>query len=302
MNTDLKINLVQDGIFPLKGNTETDSTGFETTGTLQGEGKLLGTPCIFIRTSGCNLRCSWIGADGNGSPCDTPYSSHNPEKNMQTVGGVLATIEAYLKDTDIKHIVVSGGEPTIQREALGELLEGLTKMGYHTTIETNGTIYTQKISKYTNLVSISPKLSTSTPWKENLKNTGIEYSEKWANRHERLRINIDSIQRYIDDCYFCVEHPHHKNVYVPDYTNKIPGKDFQLKFVVSKPQDFEEIKNDILHHLAGVKPSDVCIMPEGVDSESLATRTQWASEMAIKYGYSFTPRLHIMMWGNNRYV
>jgi 7-carboxy-7-deazaguanine synthase len=278
----MKINLVKGGIFPIKENLTDDSTGFKYSGTFQGEGKLNGTACLFIRTSACNLRCAWVGLDGKGSPCDTPYSSHNPEKNMMDIDDIIKIVQENTKNQNIKHIVISGGEPTIQTNALEELLEKLQSLGYHTTVETNATIFSDKISQHTDLVSMSPKLSTSTPYKLNLKDTGIEYSEKWAEKHERLRINIPVMQDYIDG----------SRKYLTD---------FQLKFVVATEQDIIEIE-DILTKLKGWEPSDICLMPEGVDVNTLNSRTGWIAEQALKRGWRFTPRLHIMMFGKNRYV
>ena len=96
----MKINLVENGVFPITKDAEGNllegalDTGLSSPGTVQGEGKLLGTSCLFIRTSGCNLRCAWVGADGNGSPCDTPYSSHHAEKNMMEVDDVVKLVHA----------------------------------------------------------------------------------------------------------------------------------------------------------------------------------------------------------------
>jgi len=278
----MKINLVENGIFPIKGQLAKDSTGYSVPGTFQGEGKLTGTPCLFVRTSGCNLRCSWVGVDGNGSPCDTPYSSHNPEKNKIEVDEIVRIVSENTLDQGIKYVVVSGGEPTIQHKGLAELLQKFKEIGLHTTIETNATIYTDEVAKYTDLVSMSPKLSTSTPWIKNLKNTGIEYSLKWADKHELTRINIEAMQSFING-------------------RKLFNNDFQLKFVVLEDDDIVEIE-EILEQLTGWEPSDVCLMPEGVDVDALNSRTRWASEEALKRGWRFTPRLHIMMFGKNRMV
>jgi 7-carboxy-7-deazaguanine synthase len=278
----MQLNLVKGGIFPIKNNLDNDSTGFKTSGTFQGEGKLLGTACLFIRTSACNLRCAWIGLDGKGSLCDTPYSSHNPEKNKMDIDEIINTVIVNTQDQNIKHVVISGGEPTMQTEALEELLLKLRELGYYTTIETNATIYSENIGKYTNLVSMSPKLSSSTPWESNLKDTGVNFNQKWAERHERDRINIPVIQEYINV----------RNKY---------NNDFQLKFVVTNDKDIQEIE-DILNQLEGWEPSDICLMPEGVDVNTLNTRTGWAAEQALIRGWRFTPRLHIMMFGKNRYV
>jgi len=278
----MQINLVQGGIFPIKENLENDSTGFKYSGTFQGEGKLTGTACLFIRTSACNLRCAWVGLDGKGSPCDTPYSSHHPEKNKMEVDDIIEIVLQNTVKQKIKHIVISGGEPTMQTEALEELLEKLQNLGYHTTIETNATIFSEKISQHTDLVSMSPKLSTSTPHQANLEGTGIKYNEKWAEKHERLRINIPVIQSFING-------------------SKKYLTDFQLKFVVATDQDIVEIEN-ILEQITGWEPSDVCLMPEGVDVNTLNSRTGWIAEQALKRGWRFAPRLHIMMFGKNRYV
>jgi 7-carboxy-7-deazaguanine synthase len=170
----------------------------------------------------------------------------------------------------------------MQTDALVELVQKLNALFYHITIETNATIYDERISKYSNLMSMSPKLASSTPWVANLKNSGVEYKQKWAERHERDRINIDVMQNYIND-----------------RTRK--NCDFQLKFVVATEQDIEEIET-ILSQLRNFQPSDICLMPEGVDVNTLNSRTGWVAEQALKRGWRFCPRLHIMMFGKNRYV
>lgn len=129
---------------------------------------------------------------------------------------------------------------------------------------------------------MSPKLSSSTPWVENLKNSGVEYKQKWAEKHEKDRINIDVIQNYVNG-------------------SRINKNDFQLKFVIADEKDINEIE-DILKQLNNVSPSDVCLMPEGVDVNTLNSRTGWVAEQALKRGWRFCPRLHIMMFGKNRYV
>ena len=75
----------------------------------QGEGKWIGVPSIFIRTSGCNLRC-WF--------CDTPYTSWNPEGEKMSVDQILEHIKQY----DCEHVVVTGGEPMLSHE-----IESLTQ-------------------------------------------------------------------------------------------------------------------------------------------------------------------------------
>jgi 7-carboxy-7-deazaguanine synthase len=312
----MQINLVKNGIFPIVKNADGSpiadipDTGYAISGTVQGEGKLIGMPCLFIRTSACNLRCAWIGVDGKGSPCDTPYSSHKPEKNPMEVLDIVKLIQ--VNQGTIKHIIISGGEPTMQTEALGELLETLQAAGFHTTIETNATIYDDKIAKFTNLFSMSPKLSSSTPHEANLAGTKIKYDPKWADRHERDRKNIKVIQDYINACHTTsLVYDKAKMQYgqvTADMTfetkrgDRRPGKDFQLKFVVTRPEDILEIENDFLAHLTGWKPEDICLMPEGITPEDLMTRTSWVVQECVKRGWRFTPRLHALLFGVKRGV
>lgn len=130
--------------------------------SVQGEGIFSGTPSIFIRTSGCNLRC-WF--------CDTRYASWEPEGDSMTVSAILDATSRW----KIAHVVLTGGEPMIF-EDLGELCSGLKSLGKHITIETAGTIDRDCVC---DLWSISPKLSNSTP-------AGYT-SEEWVRQHDLRR-------------------------------------------------------------------------------------------------------------------
>jgi 7-carboxy-7-deazaguanine synthase len=127
--------------------------------SIQGEGALVGVPSVFIRTSGCNLRCSW---------CDTPYTSWQPEGAELSLDQILQEVRAH----PARHVVVTGGEPMIAPEIL-PLTGRLRALGVHITIETAGTVF-QPVA--CDLMSISPKLANSTP------------QGPWAAQHERLRI------------------------------------------------------------------------------------------------------------------
>jgi 7-carboxy-7-deazaguanine synthase len=133
--------------------------------SLQGEGSLLGVPSVFIRTSGCNLRCSW---------CDTPYTSWQPEGEERSIEEILAEVDGY----PARHVVITGGEPMIAPEiaALTERLHARR----HITVETAGTVFEAVAC---DLMSISPKLANSTP------------EGRWASQHERLRIQPDILRR-----------------------------------------------------------------------------------------------------------
>ena len=137
--------------------------------SLQGEGSLIGVPSIFIRTSGCNLRCSW---------CDTPYTSWEPQGEQRSLDQIIDLVAPY----PARHVVVTGGEPMIAPEIV-PLTDRLRARGLHITIETAGTVFAPVAC---DLMSISPKLANSTP-------TG-----SWAARHERLRFQPDVLRRLIE--------------------------------------------------------------------------------------------------------
>jgi 7-carboxy-7-deazaguanine synthase len=215
--------------------------------SLQGEGSLVGVPSVFIRTTGCNLRCSW---------CDTPYTSWQPEGTDWTLGQILDEVRAH----PARHAVVTGGEPMIQPEII-PLTEQLRAAGLHITIETAGTVF-QPVA--CDLMSISPKLANSTP------------EGAWAERHDKLRLQpavlADLISRY----------------------------DYQLKFVIAKPEDIGEVRE--LVSALSADPTRVILMPEGVDPERLRERGLWLAEICKKEGFRLSPRLHVDLWGNRRGV
>lgn len=215
--------------------------------SVQGEGKLLGVPSVFVRASGCNLRCSW---------CDTPYASWEPEGKDVPVHEIVRQIKTHPG----RHVVFTGGEPMIMPEVV-ELCDAIKNEGLHLTIETAATVY--DLVKL-DLASLSPKLSNSTP------------SGRFAASHEKQRINVPVIQKFIDS-----------------------SPEFQLKFVVSREGDLSEVES-LLKQLRGWQASDVLLMPEGIDADVLSDRSVWLSEICKQTGYRFCPRLHVMLYGNRR--
>ena len=215
--------------------------------SLQGEGSLIGVPSFFIRTSGCNLRCSW---------CDTPYTSWQPEGTELAIQQIIDEVKAH----PAQHVVVTGGEPMIAPEII-PLTEQLRGLGLHITIETAGTVF-QPVA--CDLMSISPKLSNSTP------------EGPWAAQHNRLRIRTDTLSRLIE------------------------RYEYQLKFVIEKPEDLPEVR-DLVANLQA-PPECVVLMPEGTDAERLRERSLWLVEICKEEGFRFSPRLHVELWGNRRGV
>jgi 7-carboxy-7-deazaguanine synthase len=293
----MKIRLVKNGVFPitqsLTGELLLPETGFAMNGTLQGEGKLLGVPSLFVRLSGCNLRCTWKAADGSISICDTPYSSHYADEwDEWEVADVVRLIQ--MNRGAIKHIVISGGEPMLQAPALAELAGMLKKEGFHTTLETNATLFDSAVARYIDLISMSPKLSSAIPFSGKVASLKPAPDAESMDRHLRLYRDIRAIQKFIDTCY------------QGSFYNDLPDaglkrrndKDFQLKFVVAGPADIDEIESEYLRHLSGVSLSDVVLMPLGESEELLQLSSPFAAEAALRKGWRFTPRLQISLFGN----
>ena len=161
----------------------------ETFASIQGEGTLAGVPSFFIRTSGCNLRCAW---------CDTPYASWRPEGVRRPVAQLLAEARA----AGLRHVVVTGGEPLLQRE-LGALTRGLADAGHHVTVETAGTLAPEFTCA---LLSLSPKTANSDP------------QGRFRERHRALRGDLGPMRALL------LRHPEH-----------------QVKFVVRDEGDMQEI-------------------------------------------------------------
>jgi len=142
--------------------------------SLQGEGELTGVPSVFVRTSGCNLRCNW---------CDTPYASWQPEGKQMTVGEIVAAVSPH----PTRHVVLTGGEPMIASD-IHALAAALKKLDYHITIETAATIAPTGIA--CDLASLSPKLKNSSP-DERLDDT-------WRRKHENLRWQPEVVRAWLD--------------------------------------------------------------------------------------------------------
>ncbi len=141
--------------------------------SIQGEGRLMGVPSAFVRTTGCPLRCTW---------CDSDYTSWNPQGETMTVAQILSRLAEF----HTRHAVVTGGEPLIAA-GIEDLCAGLRANGYHITIETAGVAFKELAC---DLASVSPKLSNSIPYQRE--------QGRWAERHDQLRLRPDVIQAFME--------------------------------------------------------------------------------------------------------
>lgn len=249
--------------------------------SLQGEGKYVGTPSLFIRVSGCNLRCCF-----KDTVCDTAYSSFNPEKGKYSKDDVVTMLQ---NNPNVSDIIITGGEPLMFGEELDDLIEYIgcvLDIDYRITIETNGTF--GPIKQFVDLYSISPKLSTSIPvpgkpyyYTHDHKVMSKIFTEAEVEKLNNIRYNPDAIAAMID------------------------MQDFQLKFVYSGPDSLKDI-DKMLDELRGmgksIYPEDVMLMPEGTTTEQINKNGLEAAKVCIERGWRFADRLHIRLWGDKRGV
>ena len=142
--------------------------------SVQGEGELTGVPSVFVRTSGCNLRCNW---------CDTMYASWNPEGTEMSIAEIVDEVAKH----PAQHCVLTGGEPMVAK-GIRDLAQALRSAGKHITIETAATVLPEGIA--CDLASLSPKLSNSAP--------DERLPAGWRMKHEQLRRQPDVIRAWID--------------------------------------------------------------------------------------------------------
>lgn len=231
--------------------------------SLQGEGVAVGRPSVFVRLSGCNLRCHW---------CDTPYTwnfegtdyrhrddrpdasaKHSRDAN-RVVWRVERVAEA-VRAFDCHHLVFTGGEPLLQQPALAVLCE-LLGPGYHVEIESNGTVpLTPGFDPHVHQLNLSPKLSHS-------------------GNGEADRLKPDVLAGFA------------KN-----------GRAW-FKFVVAGPEDVAEV--DALAADIGIAPERILLMPEGVTSAAVRERMAWLAPICLARGYRMSDRLHIHLYGDTR--
>ena len=220
--------------------------------SIQGEGELTGVPSVFVRTSGCNLRCNW---------CDTPYASWSPEGKQMSPDAIVTEVMGH----PARHVVLTGGEPMIAPE-IHELAFQLQERGYHITIETAATIPPGGIA--CDLASLSPKLAHSAP--------DARLDDTWRRKHEALRWQPEVVASWL------------------------AVSNYQLKFVVGRDSDVDEMEAMLQETACAIPPSKVLLMPEGTTVEALRSRAGWLSEICKTRGYRYAPRLHIELYGNKR--
>jgi organic radical activating enzyme len=236
--------------------------------TIQGEGKNIGKPSIFIRLSLCNLYCFWCDTDYTWNWENTPFKHQNDSKigyrKFKKAENMLKMskeeVWENIRQYPCENIVITGGEPLVQQKDLLALLQTLKthNPNYHIEFETNGTIIPQpNLDVLTDQYNVSVKLANSL------------VSKKERIEGEAIRFFAQS-----------------------------PKSNF--KFVLDTPQDLEEVEKIVKDFAIDAKK--VYLMPQGTNPETLHQKQQWLIEICKKKGFNYTDRLHILVYGNKRGV
>ncbi len=216
--------------------------------SIQGEGGLAGMPSFFVRMPGCPLRCKW---------CDTQYAWDIDAGTEYSIEQIRTEMSGYPS----RHLVITGGEPMVNDD-IWELVRGFSLENVHVTVETSGIRYISGLG--CDLVSISPKLSNSTPEALLLR-----------PEYDKIRFDIESLQSLIEEY------------------------DYQLKFVVDAEKDLDEIAR-CLQKLEGVEPDKVFLMPQARNRTEYVEKSRVVSKFCMETGFAFSPRLQLMLWDDQR--
>ncbi|MDY0121983.1 MAG: 7-carboxy-7-deazaguanine synthase QueE [Sulfurimonas sp.] len=243
--------------------------------SIQGEGKYIGTPSVFFRFGGCNMRCEGFGCSeiaDNGTKvigCDTVYAVNKEHfsKNwvsIENANTLLAVLDLYELPLDVD-VVLTGGEPLIYANdpIFIEFLERLTDAGHQITFETNGSLDVdfERYPVYKKCVfALSVKLSNSA-----------------EPLHKRVRSDvIFSLSQNAKDAFF-------------KFSIDAESIDLGLE---------DEIES-ILEHAPKTK---VYCMPVGANRADIERNSEPLIEFCKAKGYNFSDRLHIRIWDANKGV
>ncbi|MFA9373689.1 MAG: 7-carboxy-7-deazaguanine synthase QueE [Poseidonibacter sp.] len=242
--------------------------------TIQGEGKLVGTPSIFIRFGKCNFSCKGFNVEYETPSgikkcaCDTYYAVDNAFKDTwtkyQSHKDILDEVNKLSKKYNYKiDIVITGGEPLLywNKQEFQNLLQYYINKGHKVTIETNASLNLNFEYDYQKdiLFSMSVKLSNS-----------LEPLKKRVNKETLKKILTNTKESY-------------------------------LKFVINK-DSLEVAKDEIKDILADIPRCDVFLMPMGDTAIEINKNCQAVIDMSIENGYKYCDRLHIRIWDNKRGV
>lgn len=269
----------------------------EVFNSIEGESLTAGEPTIFVRLSGCNLRCMF-----KNSICDTAYSSFKSEKGKYTYQDIAKMMDKYPLTPSVS---ITGGEPFMYPEFVAEIIDLCDGMyDKYIIVETNGTIPVDKgILSRIDLLNISPKLSSSDPTQEKCNELGLKMTDAMKT-HCLKRFNQEALWKMISY-----------------------AKDFRLKYVIGDEKDFEEVLRQIdslieydcckrkgnkrtplygdneeilWKDMSFIKPWNIVLMPAGATNEQLNQNRKMVAEYCAEHGFNYSDRLQIVIWGSER--
>lgn len=236
--------------------------------SIQGEGKSIGVPSVFVRTSLCNLHCIWCDTDYTWNWVGTRFTHANDQrpgyqkfdkKKWIAVCGV-DEVAALVAAFECPNVILTGGEPMLQQPSLAALMLRLrqTNPAYRFEVETNGTLvpsveFDAAIDQY----NVSPKLENS-------------------NNPRKLREKPAAYR------YFAQSPKAH------------------FKFVVAEKTDLAEVLKLAERYAAA--PEKIWLMPEGNTRQMLSRRRRWLVDVCKEHGFRYTDRLHVQIWGSKKGV
>jgi organic radical activating enzyme len=163
----------------------------------------------------------------------------------------------------VRRIIITGGEPLLQGNSVVDFIQFLNDKGdWKFEIETNGTVWNDLLELYDVQINISPKLISS----------GVPLEKRY---------DVDVLKEF---AYLkhCAQNP-------------------QWKFVIQEQTDVVEVQEKFEKDL-GISRSNIWFMPEGIGSPSLNRVAEWLAPLCAKYGYNYSDRIQIRIWGNKQGV
>lgn len=237
--------------------------------SLQGEGRSIGRPSVFIRASFCNLHCYWCDTDYTWNWVGSPYAHQRDadpaygkfRREEQILDLDIPTLLERLAAYPCRNYVFTGGEPLVQEAAWLALMQALDAgVGPrpHYEIETNGTLFPKPdFLARIDQINVSPKLANS-------------------RVPEALRRKPEVLAAL-------------------GATGKA-----DFKFVIAEPEDLDEVLE--LLALAQIDPGRVFLMPAARTAAELEARQGTVAALALEHGFRYSDRLHLRLYGAKRGV
>lgn len=269
--------------------------------SLQGEGRYVGVPSVFLRLFGCNLRCPHFSAHNRvgenpevsviikemdkyktfeelplvKTGCDSYSSVYPPFKRFAKDAepvDLAQLVEQQFSHTGETHLVITGGEPLLagNQKDLVKLLHALPQNISRVTFETNGTqvLRNEFIAELGELIKIHGYEIT------------FSVSPKLSSSGEDMSVTIipDNIAQY-------------QSLVGPD--------NIYLKFVVTSEQDIQDLYDSVAQYREAGFRGNVYLMPAGGCVEEYNANRLRVSKLCLDHGYRYSPRLHVDLYGNS---